>query len=72
MALAMELSPPQLVLDFEGHDEVLQLAGPTSFFGSFAQRKAQASFAGLRTSKQLPKTAFEATDAFVAAQSERI
>jgi len=72
VALAMEISPPQLVLDFEGRGEIPQLAGLTGFFDGLKQKSPQDGFQGLRASQQLPNPAFEATDAFVTAQRGRI
>jgi signal transduction histidine kinase/DNA-binding response OmpR family regulator len=72
VALAMELSPPRLVLDFEGRDAVPQLVGLTGFFDALKQKNPQAGFLGLRASMRLPNPAFQATDAFVTEQRGRI
>jgi hypothetical protein len=72
VALAMEISPPQLVLDFEGRGEIPHLAGLTGFFDGLKQKSSQDGFQGLRATQQLPNPAFEATDAFVTAQRGRI
>jgi hypothetical protein len=72
VALAMELSPPRLVLDFEGRGATPPLVGLTAFFDGLTQMSPQAGFTGLRASKQLPNPAFEATDTFVTEQRGRI
>jgi signal transduction histidine kinase/DNA-binding response OmpR family regulator len=72
VALATELSPPRLVLDFEGRDEIPQPIGLTGFFDVLKQKSPEAGFLGLRASKQLPNPAFEATEAFVTEQRGRI
>ena len=72
VALAMELSPPQLILDFEGRGEIPQLAGLAGFFGRLDRKSPRDGFHGLRASSQLPNPAFVATDAFVAEQRGRI
>jgi len=72
VALDVEISPPQLVLDFEGRHSMPHLAGLAGFFDSLKQKDPQGGFHRLRATKQLPNPAFEATDAFVAAQRERI
>jgi signal transduction histidine kinase len=72
VALAMEPSPPRLVLDFEGRGASPQLVGLTGFFDGLKRKEAQDGFLGLRASKRLPNLAFEATDEFVANQSARI
>ncbi len=72
VSLAMELSPPQLVLDFECRHEVPQTARLTGFFDSVSQISLRDGFACRRALKWLPNLAFEATDVFVAEQRRRI
>jgi signal transduction histidine kinase/DNA-binding response OmpR family regulator len=72
VALALELSPPQLVLDFEYYGETPEIAGLAGFFDGLGQRSAPEGVPALRALKRLPNTAFEATDAFVAEQRGRI
>jgi signal transduction histidine kinase/DNA-binding response OmpR family regulator len=72
VALAMELSPPQLVLDFESRGEIPVLARLAGFFDGLRRKSARDDFQGLRVLKRLPNPAFEATDAFVAEQRGRI
>jgi signal transduction histidine kinase/CheY-like chemotaxis protein len=72
VALATELSPPSLVLDFEGRGELPHLVGLTGFFDGLKQKDSQAGFSGLRAWKQLPDPTFEAADRFVAEQRGRI
>ena len=70
-ALAMELSPPQLVLDFETRGEAPDLARLSGFFDGSRTRTAD-GFQCVRVVKRLPRLDFEATDAFVAEQCARI
>lgn len=72
VALAMESSPPQLVLDFECRGAIPHLAGLAGFFDGLKAKSPQNGIQGLRASKQLPNPAFEATDAFVTSQRGRI
>jgi CheY-like chemotaxis protein len=72
VALAMELSPPQLVLDFECRGETPEITGLAGFFDSLGQTSVRDGFQCLRALKWLPNPAFEATDAFVAEQRRRI
>jgi signal transduction histidine kinase/DNA-binding response OmpR family regulator len=72
VALAMEFTPPQLVLDFENRGEPPELIGVSGFFDGTSQKTAADGFRGLRALKRLPKTSLEATDAFVAEQRARI
>jgi len=72
VALAMELSPPQLVLDFECRGETRELAGLAGFFDCLSRSSVGDGQHRLRALKHLPDPAFEATDAFVAKQRGRI
>jgi signal transduction histidine kinase/DNA-binding response OmpR family regulator len=72
VALAMEHSPPQLVLDFECRGEIPEVARLAGFFDALSRTSTRDGFQGLRALKRLPKPAFEATDAFVAEQRGRI
>ena len=72
ISLAMELSPPQLVLDFECRHELPQMARLGGFFDCMSQISLRDGFACVRALKWLPNLAFEATDAFVAEQRGRI
>jgi signal transduction histidine kinase/DNA-binding response OmpR family regulator len=72
VALAMELSPPQLILDFEGRGAIPELTGLAGFFGRLDRKTPRDGFHGLRASTRLPNPTFVATDAFVAEQRERI
>jgi signal transduction histidine kinase/CheY-like chemotaxis protein len=69
--LAMELSPPQLVLDFEARSDPPELSELAGFFDTSRATSAN-GFLGIRASKRLPKSDFEATDAFIAEQRARI
>jgi signal transduction histidine kinase/DNA-binding response OmpR family regulator len=72
VGLAMQLSPPQLVLDFEARreegPELPELAG---FFDG-VRRQVADGFRGVRATKKLPRSDFDASDEFVAEQSARI
>ena len=72
VALAMEFSPPQLVLDFECHGAPPKVTGLAGFFDSLSQTHVRNGYHGIRALKWLPNRAFEATDTFVAEQRERI
>ena len=72
VALAMEISPPQLILDFEGRGAIPNLAGLAGFFDGFKAMTPRDGFEGLRASMRLPNPAFDATDAFVSSQRARI
>ena len=72
VSLAMELSPPQLVLDFECRGEFPQTGRLTGFFDSVSRISVRDGFACRRALKWLPNLAFVATDAFVAEQRGRI
>jgi len=72
VALAMELSPPQLVLDFECRGEPPEAIGLAGFFDGLSRTSVRDGFQGLRALKWLPNPAFVATDAFVAEQRGRI
>jgi hypothetical protein len=72
VSLAMELSPPQLVLDFECRHEPPQIARLGGFFDSMSPITVRDGFACIRALKWLPDLAFQATDAFVAKQRGRI
>jgi hypothetical protein len=70
--VALELSPPRLVLDFESRVAIPHLASLAGFFDGLQQKGSQDGFLGLRASRQLPNPAFEATDTFVSEQRGRI
>ena len=72
VALAMESSPPQLVLDFECSDTAPHLAHLAGFFDSLKSTDTRKGIYSLRASKRLPNPAFEATDEFVSLQRGRI
>jgi signal transduction histidine kinase len=72
VALAMEFSPPQLVLDFECRGEPPEVTGLAGFFDGLSRTRVRDGFHGLRALKWLPNRAFEASDTFVAEQRERI
>ena len=72
VALAMEFSPPQLVLDFECRGKHPEVTGLSGFFDSLSRTRVQDDFHVLRALKWLPNRAFEASDTFVAEQRERI
>jgi signal transduction histidine kinase/DNA-binding response OmpR family regulator len=72
VGLAMELSPPQLVFDFECRGEAPRAAHLAGFFDGVTRRDPRGGFQCVRLVKRLPDPAFEVTDAFVAEQRERI
>jgi len=72
VALAMESSPPQLVLDFECRGAPPAIARLTGFFDCLNRTHVRDGFQGLRGLKRLPDPAFEATESFVAEQRLRI
>ena len=72
VGLAMAVSPPQLVLSFEGRGAIPHLVALAGFFDGLKSLDPQEGFYGLRASKHLPDPSFEATDAFVATQRDRI
>jgi signal transduction histidine kinase/DNA-binding response OmpR family regulator len=72
VGLAMELSPPQLVLDFECRGEAPRAARLAGFFDGVTRRDPRGGFQSVRLVKRLPNPEFEVTDAFVAEQRKRI
>jgi two-component system sensor histidine kinase/response regulator len=72
VALAMELSPPQLVLDFEYSGEAPDISRLSGFFDGLRQASASEGNSGLRVLKWLPDLDFLATDAFIAEQRQNI
>jgi len=72
VTLAMELSPPQLVLDFECRGEPPEVTGLAGFFDSLSRRNVRDGIQTLRALKQLQNPAFEVTEAFIAEQRVRI
>jgi signal transduction histidine kinase len=72
VGLTMELSPPQLVLDFECRGEAPRALRFFGFFDGVTRRDPRGGFQSVRLVKRLPDPSFQATDAFVADQRERI
>ncbi len=72
VAVAMELSAPQLVLDFRSRGETPEITGLAGFFDGLSRTGARDGLQSLRALKWLPNPAFEATNAFVAEQRGRI
>ncbi len=70
--LAMEFSPPALVLDFESAVETPGLARLSGFFDRLGRKKEEEGAHGFRGSLRLPNAAFEATEAFVEEQRARL
>ena len=68
VALAMEFSPPQLVLDFECRGEIPEVAGLVGFFDSLSQRDTRDGFQSIRALKRLPNQAFDAMQSTIARQ----
>jgi signal transduction histidine kinase len=72
VALAMDFSPPQLVLDFACCGEAPELTGLAGFFERLSRTQAGDGIQTLRALKWLPHAGFEATDSFVAEQRRRV
>jgi signal transduction histidine kinase/DNA-binding response OmpR family regulator/HPt (histidine-containing phosphotransfer) domain-containing protein len=72
VSLAMESSPPQLVLDFESRNQVPGLARVHGFFDGTSEPSVTEGFQCFRALKWLPDSGFEASDDFIAEQSQRI
>ena len=72
VALAMEFSPPQLVLDFECRRRIPEFTGLNGFFDNLSRTGLEGDLQMVRALKWLPNPAFQATDEFVAAQRQRI
>ncbi len=72
VSLAMEFSPPQLVLDFKCRGEMPDFSGLTGFFDGLSRRNMPDGCSSVRALKRLPDAAFVATDAFINEQRERI
>jgi signal transduction histidine kinase/DNA-binding response OmpR family regulator/HPt (histidine-containing phosphotransfer) domain-containing protein len=72
IALAMDFSPPQLVLDFESRHQAPCFAGLDGFFDCLNETGTREGFGCLRALRWLPNAAFEATESFVAEQRRRI
>ena len=72
VALAMERTPPALVLDFEARSGTPGLARLAGFFDRLGPMPSRGGFQGVRAALQLPNPAFEATEALVAEQRARI
>jgi signal transduction histidine kinase/DNA-binding response OmpR family regulator len=70
VALSME-PPPQLVLDFETREEPPDLCALSGFFDASCEKSGDV-FRGVRATRRLPRSDFDATDRFVAEQSARI
>jgi signal transduction histidine kinase/DNA-binding response OmpR family regulator len=70
LALAMDQTPQQLVLDLECRGEAPDLIGLAGFFDTSHARTAN-GFQGTRAFKQLPKQ-FDPTDDFISEQRARI
>ena len=72
VALGLDLSPPQLVLNFECRDQTPALKGMAGFFDCCNATTSDDGFQGIRAMKWLPNPAFKATDSFIKQQSRRI
>jgi hypothetical protein len=72
VSLATDVSPPQLVLDFESRGEAPELPRLVGFFDRVSRTSPGEGFQGLRAVKRLPNPEFDASDAFVAEQRARV
>jgi signal transduction histidine kinase/CheY-like chemotaxis protein/HPt (histidine-containing phosphotransfer) domain-containing protein len=72
VALAMELSPAQLVLDFQCRGRPPVMSNVAGFFDGVSQTGDEEGMQALRALRWLPNPAFEASPAFVAEQRQRI
>jgi len=72
VALAMELSPPQLVLDFECSGQAPAISALAGFFNKLSRAGDRDGVHVYRALKWLPDQSFEATEAFIAAQRQQI
>ncbi|MGI9264079.1 MAG: response regulator [Gammaproteobacteria bacterium] len=72
VALAMDLSPRQLVIDFECRDETPCVFSLRGFFDCLSEHSVRDDFYCLRGMKRLPISSIDMTDAFVQEQSARI
>jgi len=70
--LAMDASPPQLVLDFECRDEMPVVARVAGFFDSLCSTTGADGVHSVRALKWLPDPSFKAVDEFIAEQRQRI
>jgi signal transduction histidine kinase/CheY-like chemotaxis protein len=72
ISVALNLSPPQLVLDFECHGQPPERSRLTGFFDSLVETSIGGVLQGLRAMKWLPSGNPALTDTFLAAQRRRI
>jgi polar amino acid transport system substrate-binding protein len=72
VALGMDLSPPQLVLNFECRGQTPPLKGLAGFFDCYSATTGDDGSRGIRAMRWLPNPAFQATEAFIEQQSRRI
>jgi two-component system sensor histidine kinase/response regulator len=72
VSLAMELSPPQLVIEFECSSELPVISGLSGFFDGLSRMPSREGVQSLRALKLLPNRALVATDVFIAEQRQRI
>ncbi|MEH6591808.1 MAG: response regulator [Halioglobus sp.] len=72
VSLAMDFSPPQLVLDFEYRDGQPELNNLAGFFDKLGRPTTEGGLSAQRALKWLPRPTIAATAAFVAEQRARI
>jgi signal transduction histidine kinase/DNA-binding response OmpR family regulator len=72
LALALELSPPQLALDFESHGAPPDVARLVGFFDSLSPIAIGDNGQGFRALKWLPTPGVAMTEVFISEQRQRI
>lgn len=72
VSLAMDFSPPQLVLDFQYREGEPQLNKLKGFFDKFGRSTTECGFQTQRALRWLPRSTVAVTGAFVAEQRARI
>ena len=72
VSLGMELTPPQLVLDFESREQVPDIAHLQGFFDCMSTTTTGDGRQCYRALKWLPNSGLEITDTFIAEQSQRM
>jgi signal transduction histidine kinase/CheY-like chemotaxis protein len=72
VALGLESTPPELVLDFEGRDGLPRLSRLAGFFDRLNPGPSREGFQVIRAATHLPDPEFAATEEFVAEQRGRI
>jgi signal transduction histidine kinase/DNA-binding response OmpR family regulator len=72
ITVALELRPPELILDFEARSGAAPALGHLSGLFDGLSPKSADGFRGIRALKRLPRSNFNVTDEFIAEQSRLI